>query len=157
MNCTEIALEDFKSLGPSPPNPNWYYSSAPQPALGLPAVGDLVQLEVHGDSAARPGADGEALGTFDLASDDGGNYATCARCLLVVEDAFGNESRSYFPVAGTITVDRGSDPLKGKLSATLSDVSLVEVTIDPTTGFESTPVDDGACLHLASATVSVGL
>ena len=75
--------------------------------------------------------------------------------MQVFEDATSSAiTRRYFQTGGTLTVNAGSDALNGTLQGTLTDVTLVEVTVDPTT-FTSTPVPGGACLHLASAPVAV--
>jgi hypothetical protein len=59
--------------------------------------------------------------------------------------------RWYFQVAGTIEVEDTANPMSGVVHATLEDVVLGEVLLDPET-WESTVVEDGECLILDSPT-----
>lgn len=88
------------------------------------------------------------VGTFTLGP--GGpdaNFGDCSRCVFVGIDP----SHAYFADRGTIVVRR--DPYSGRLDASLSDVRLIEVDVDPFTR-ESTPVEDGACLELEDLTAN---
>jgi hypothetical protein len=127
------------------------YSSATTPNLGT-AAADGLQIEFFG-SAAGAGLDGEAKGTFNLATGIDNNYATCARCIRVFEDP-SVPGRVFFQQSGTLVINQTSDQLKGTVSATITNLTLVEVTIDGGT-FVSTPVPNGACLHIASAPIAV--
>jgi hypothetical protein len=93
-----------------------------------------------------------ATGLFDLASAGvNDNYQTCLQCLRVMEDLDAADflQRWYFQVAGTIEIENVSNPMSGEVHATLEDVVLVEVGIDPKT-WMSTPLEDGQCLRLDS-------
>ncbi len=87
-------------------------------------------------------------GTVDLSAGDDASYATCSTCVLYRED-FGDEgpARTFFQQSGTANLGATSFPAP---TGDLTDVKLVEVTIDPDT-FASTPVPGGACYHIASA------
>lgn len=96
-----------------------------------------------------------ATGSFNLGTGDNTNYATCMQCVRLFEDATETDvGRQYFQSKGTINVGAGSnvggDP--PTLSITLTDVELVEVTIDGS--FNSTKVPSGKCLKISNRTLS---
>jgi hypothetical protein len=102
------------------------------------------QLEFYG--GIEPGLSG----TFDLTAGNQANYQTCAICLRAFDTA-GSSTRVFFQFGGSITL--AEDPFtNGHLTASLSNVQLQEVTIDPT-NFTSTPVANGACEKFGSFTV----
>lgn len=125
------------------------FSAEPSPTQGE-AEADVLFLEFYG-SAVDPAFNGEDTGTFDLTMNADNNYATCSRCIRMIEDPM-VPGRTFFTASGTMNIDAASTQLDGTVTATLTDVLLVEVTIDPDT-FESTPVANGACLHIATADV----
>jgi hypothetical protein len=94
--------------------------------------------------------DGDKTGTFDLTQNGDDNYKTCARCLLVYAD---NGKKVFYPSAGTLEIAPESKALGGSMDATITNLTLVEVTIAD--DLTSTPVPNGACLTVASATVQV--
>jgi hypothetical protein len=98
-----------------------------------------------------------ATGPFDLASMGvNDNYSTCHQCIRLIEDLdfdAGMVANVYFQSQGTIDIDPSSDVFGTSLSATLTGVRLVEVTIDPMT-FVSTPVPDGACADIVDGTIT---
>lgn len=115
---------------------------------------DLLNLQLYG-SAFGPGLDGEATGTFALGAGADGNFATCSRCLLSYEDVEGDlAARTYYAISGTLTIDPSSAALDGTISATVTKAALAEVTIAPGS-YESTLVEGGECLELASAKIAV--
>jgi hypothetical protein len=147
--CTEITLSAWmKAQGDGDVG---IYTAATAPNLGTAAT-DGLQLEFYG-SGAGAGLNGENKGTFDLSAGIDNNYSTCARCFRIFEDPM-VPGRTFFQQSGTLTVGATSDQLNGTLHGTLSNVTLVQVTINTTT-FVSTPVPGGACLHITSATVDV--
>jgi hypothetical protein len=92
----------------------------------------------------------DLTGTWDLTDSIDGNYETCASCVRVFSlDAGGELARQFFQSAGTITLD-ASPFAAGRMSGSLNNVSLVEVTIDGQT-FESTPIAGGMCLSLGAS------
>ncbi|NUO47772.1 MAG: hypothetical protein HOV80_02830 [Polyangiaceae bacterium] len=111
---------------------------------------DLIGLELYGDTL-----DGGDPGTFDLTMNGDENYATCARCFRAFVDPEGANPRVFFQSAGTLEVASGLTPLDGSIDATVTGLTLIEVTIDPTT-FVSTPVPGGDCFEIATADVQVG-
>jgi hypothetical protein len=86
------------------------------------------------------------LGSFDLASDVNDNYATCEQCILVLGDSDGEQATRYFFQSSGSLIVAGEAPPGSAMELTLiwSNLTLVEVTIDPET-FASTPVPNGAC------------
>jgi hypothetical protein len=126
------------------------YSSLISPNLGDPSSYDKLFLEFYSNAAA--GLDGELKGTFDLSAGTDSNYATCSRCLFLIED-FSGTNRYFFQQSGSMALAAASDQLNGTVHATLTDVTLIEVTLDSMG--TSTPVPDGACRHLASTTIMV--
>jgi hypothetical protein len=96
-----------------------------------------------------------ATGKVDLAAAPNDDYATCKECIrfLVDGDLFGSPTKQFFQTKGTI--DLGTSTLPG-ITATLTDVTLVEVTLDDNSNppEHSTPVMGGACIHIASANLS---
>ena len=120
------------------------------PSLGDAATEDDGILEFYGDDPTD-GYDGEKTGTFDLSATGDSNYATCSRCVSVYQD---EGDKIFFQKSGTMVVDASSDQLDGHPSGKLTDVTLIEVTIDSST-FTSTPVVGGACLHITSADFTI--
>ncbi len=144
-SCDELTAGSFRedaadgSIG--------VYSALSSPDHG-DAVEDRLRVELYGPNFGP--FNGDEPGTYDLT--DEGNYATCARCVLLGQDANG---KVFYAQSGTLVVDDTSDPMDGTLNGSLTDVTLVEVTIDGET-WTSTPVPDGECRHVASATIQVG-
>ena len=147
-NCTEMTFGAFAS-GMSDGTAS-AFSATPMPNQGDMTEDDMVSLEFYG-SAFDSTDNGEKTGTFDLSMGGDNNYATCSRCLSLFVDP-SVPGKTFFQVAGTLEIDASSDQLNGTVSGTLTNVTLVEVTVDGTT-FMSTPVPGGACLHLATASV----
>ena len=85
------------------------------------------------------------MGAADTPHDStftGENYATCSECLIM--DAECNADRSvcgthYLAQSGTVSFSALS---RTSLTGTLTNVRMIEVTLDPST-FETTPVDGG--------------
>ena len=87
-------------------------------------------------------SDTDPVGTFILGpGGSDANFGDCSRCVFVGI----SESRAYFADRGTLVVRR--DPHGGRLDASLTDVRLVEVAVDPFTR-ESSPIEDAGCLEL---------
>ncbi len=115
-----------------------YTTPGVSPSLGGQAP-DVLRLEFFTDD----------VGTFDLAAQGNDNYATCDQCVRVFEDtdASGNPGRIYFQTGGAVTVSSATPPVSGdKLDVTMTDVSLVEVTISDDGTFTSNEVPGGGCL-----------
>ena len=88
-------------------------------------------------------------GPQDLASVTNSDYANCTTCMVVSvdTDAKGGAAKRFFQAKGTLDLGASSFPA---IAGTISDATLVEVTIDETAG-TATPVAGGECLHIASA------
>ncbi len=89
-----------------------------------------------------------ALGTHAYGVGVNADLYTCEQCLLIVRN-----KKNFYPTAGTITIAAGSQPMKKTLFATLSKLTLVEITISPS--YHSIPVAGGECVTLAPATINV--
>lgn len=137
--CTEISSSDFGYLGW---NFGWFYGGPPTPTLGG-GDEDLLELQIYDD---------EISGTIDLGSADNLDYATCLHCVVVYEDLPGDDvaARTYFQTGGTLELGTTTPYY---ISGTLTDVDLVEVTIDES--FTATPVPDGGCLHITSQSFDI--
>jgi hypothetical protein len=147
--CVEITLGALRAT--SGDGTASAFGSTISPDQGDTTDPDGFSLEFYG-SAFDASYDGENTGTFDLSMGGDDNYATCSRCLSVLSDP-SSTGKTFFTKSGTLTVDASSMQLTGNLTGTLTDLTLVEVTIDQST-FMSTPVPGGACLHIASATLT---
>ncbi|MBX3128259.1 MAG: hypothetical protein KF718_16160 [Polyangiaceae bacterium] len=146
-NCTTLTPAGFSR----DPNSSETYAGA-LGSTGVTlggALPDRVSLQLYTN----------ATGTFPLGTGVNANYQSCEQCVLVLEDL--NETtqsagKLYYQKSGTITVDSFYPPLiSGGVKATLTNVTLEEVTIDGFT-YVSTPVAGGGCLHIASLDVHVG-
>ncbi len=141
--CIEVTTDDFAYQGAGMFGTPFYYGGATNPALG----------GADEDSLLFQAYDPELTGTFDLGAGEEANYATCMACLLVIEDqpAEGDPARIFFQQSGTLDLGTTSPYY---IAGSLTDVTLVEITIDSETG-ESTPVPDGQCLHVTNLSFDV--
>jgi len=89
-------------------------------------------------------------GTVDLSQGDQTNYSTCTHCFLVYEDFIDGTGPTtiYFQTEGSFTIDSFGATLDA-VAGSFSGVKLVEVTIDDSNMFESTPVPGGGCIEVA--------
>ena len=127
------------------------YVSSVLPNLDA-AEADGLNLELYGPGAGV-GLDGGNTGSFDLSSGIDDNYSTCARCFRLHADPT-TTHRQFFQQSGTLVIDATSDQLNGTIHATITDLTLIEVTIG-SYPYLSTPVPNGACLHIAEATIDL--
>ena len=142
-SCTEVGAGAFQ-LGRLARGELAEFFGRLEPTLGTET--DSLLLTLYGAGANAPG-------TFDLATGDDANFATCAHCVTVVsgpQDA----STLFYQTAGSLTVQATPDAYEGGVRGTLSGLTLVEVTLDPRT-LVSTPVPGGRCLTLASISIEV--
>lgn len=90
-------------------------------------------------------------GTVALGTGSNANYETCTTCVRVFQDIAGEiPAKQFFARSGSLVLR--ADALQSHLDATLVDVVLEEVTLTP--DFISTPVTDGACISIPTATLS---
>jgi hypothetical protein len=147
VTCTELTAGpiSFDFQNSSAAQMQASYFASPMPDTGDTAVPDQISLQFYGG----------VPGMFDLAMAPDDNYKTCTNCVLLYQDptAMG-VGKTFYQASGTLFVDQTSDINNGTLHATLTNVKLIEVTIDNTT-FQSTPVAGGACVHIATATWDV--
>lgn len=86
----------------------------------------------------------DKAGAYDLGSGDNVSWSSCQQCLRIDLD---NGSRVYFQESGTLEIDPGSSPTKGRLESDLVNVRLIEVEIDDETG-ATTRVEGGDCFEI---------
>jgi len=97
----------------------------------------------------------QATGTFNLAIGNDSNYATCTQCVLIFQDLNGPQDaqKTFFQTGGMLTIDMNTVPgVAADVTLSWSNVTLAEVTIDPTT-FTSTLVPDGDCYTVVADVV----
>lgn len=132
---------EYVRVGDSPALQIAVYELSTSADLGFGGPGpDRIELQFFDSSY-------NATGTFDLTAGGNANFATCAVCVLVVQDVGGGAGveKQLFQSAGAVTVHPSTPPGPSPaLNIELSGVRVVEVTIDPDT-FVSTPVPGGAC------------
>lgn len=149
-NCTEITLQEVVGMSVDPPDPTFRGTSF-DVAIQQQLVGsaeDFLGLQFYSGT----NFDGQATGTFELGTGIDSNYSSCGRCVLVERDApnLGSAGNArFFATSGTLDIDAGSEHMDGRASLSLSDVTLVQVTIDPDS-YVSTPVSGGGCYHITS-------
>ncbi|HEY3495822.1 MAG TPA: hypothetical protein VGK73_14085, partial [Polyangiaceae bacterium] len=145
--CTEVTLAYAdSSLDDSDPTfLTALYRYTPSGA-GTPP--DFVSFEFyHGD-----GVNGAAVGTFTLGEGPDSNYSTCSRCVRSYSDALGTPE--FFASTGSMVIDSASLQMDGYVNLSISDLTLIEVTVERDNGtFVSTPVEGGACLHVTYADI----
>lgn len=138
--CDTVPIDAVWNLSDSSLElPRYFYSGLPEGDIGLGGdADDVVGLDLYSND----------LGVFALGQGNNSNYLTCVQCLLVTVDL--PTPTYFFAAQGSVSFD---GPLnESTLHAVLSDVRLVEVTIDPET-FISTPVVNGQCLEMDSTRV----
>lgn len=136
-SCTPIVLPSTADLREQDPNPAWTYGLMGDGTTDLGLGGplpDFGRLDIYNNGSA---------GSFALGTGPESNYATCDHCVLVYRDIANNApGKTFFQSAGTLTLPQ--PPGAATLDISFTDLTLVEVTIDPDT-FISTPVPGGEC------------
>jgi hypothetical protein len=133
-DCVEVGVSAWNELLDT--NDATYYSVI-TPNIGT-AKSDLLALFEYSN----------AVGSFALGHGIDSTFASCDRCLLADVPAAPSD-RYFFAMGGTLDIASSSQPISGVLDATLTDVTLVEL------GYDHLPLAGGACLHLASTTISL--
>ncbi len=124
-----------------------YVTTSVAPDIVVPGGLDEFQLHLYGTSLELPPL---VPGTFNLGAGIETNFSSCAHCVLVFSlDTEGGTSKTFFQQSGTLNLTDVDDPLTADAAASMTNLKLVEVTIDPNT-FASTPVPGGACLTMAN-------
>jgi hypothetical protein len=144
VECTAVTLAAF---GQAETTVDYaLYAAAMTPNI-FGANTDLLRLSFVSDPF-----DGAAIGTFDLTENGDENYKTCARCFTATADG-GNGQIVFYASEGTVEIEAGSKQLGGTISAQVTNLKLVQVTI--ANDYTSTPVPGGACITIASAEIEV--
>jgi len=140
-NCTQVTVGTGQEIDPESSDDFILWSGPLTADLGT--GGDaIINFEFY--------AGGTLTGAIDLGAGMNNNYETCAACIRVLAlNAAGDAvEKRFFQSGGTMTLTE--DPFANqRLAGNLTDVTLIEVTIDPMT-FKSTPVPNGACISLGS-------
>lgn len=129
-------------------NPNFYvhkkgfYVGQVTTALGDASLYDLLFIEFRRNNIENI--------EYDLSSEENSNYANCKDCLILSQDYENAEPKYYFQESGTIKVSNYNSSNYG-LKATIS-AKLVETRLDE--NYNSTPVENGACIRIVSKTVT---
>ncbi len=147
---TEITIGAFKLVNADGMTGSAFLSTV-NPGIGASATDEVgVQFYTADDGSL----DGEKTGSFDLTKNGDDNYVSCARCVLLFQDddPTNGPAKYFFTKSGTLTVDAASKQIDGNVTATLTDVTLIEVTIAD--DYTTSPVKDATCVHIASAPVS---
>lgn len=138
-DCTEITVTyETASNDLVIENSAFEFSVTPDIAGAGP---DILAVEFYWYS----GLDGKATGTFQIEDSEDAQFATCARCVRIQDQL----KREYLAISGTVAVDEASQQGAGWPIAILTDLTLIEVTINEDT-YLSTPVPNGKCFHVAS-------
>ena len=147
-SCTAITIGQAESVDVMESENYWSYGADYEPSTGE-EIADEILVQIF----AAPVADD----SFDLS---GTNYSDSDQRILALEDPVYNTSgaltglgKTYFQQKGTISFE-SFDPATGKTKATISNLRLIEVTIEQGT-YISTPVDGGTCLELSSGTIDI--
>jgi hypothetical protein len=118
------------------------YRASLAPNVGGSAP-DPIGLQLHAPTGG--------IGTVELGEGVEANYETCTNCIIAQLDV----ERLFFQTGGTVDFTDGHGPLVGWVSATVSDLTLAEVSVNVHT-HESTLIEGGDCLHISSADILVG-
>jgi hypothetical protein len=140
FDCEQVEVPS--ELGFQPPYegaPGWYWRPFDVEQVGDEVLPDQFTVYISSDDE----------GSFDLGEGNNGSWAKCTHCLRIDLD---DGSKTYFQESGTIEVDDGSQPMKGRLESDLVDVRLVEVEIDLETG-ATERVDEGDCIEIADTEI----
>lgn len=90
-------------------------------------------------------SNGLKTGTFSLSGEESSD-ATCGACLQIYASASAEEGMFFMPTSGSLNLTS----IAGRITGSLSNVSLVEVNVDEDTG-ETTPVSGGCTTQIVSA------
>ena len=129
-------------------NPNFYvqkkgvYIGQVTTALGDATLYDLLFIEFKRNNIENI--------EYNLSLEENSNYATCKDCLTIIQDYENEEPKYYFQESGKIKVSNYNSSNYG-LKATIS-AKLVETRFDE--NYNSTPVENGACIRIVSKTVT---
>jgi len=149
--CVELTPGVALAMSVDPPDPDFrsvVYDYAIDEQVGS-ALDDILGIQVYSGT----GYDGQLTGTFTLGTGVDDNYSTCGRCILIERDitAIGNAgAKRFYANSGTLVVDAASQQMDGRPIMTMDDVTLIEVTIAGAPTYESTPVPNGECYHIAN-------
>jgi len=141
-DCTEIAPMQFGRT--------YYDDTGPEADFNFETGGVKLGDAMIPDVGVLNFFDFMQSGSIDLGSATQSQTMTCTSCLGFLEDAdvvTGTAGRTYFASKGTLNLTTNTFPA---IAGSLSDVTLVEVTIDAMSGV-STPVAGGKCIHIATA------
>lgn len=136
--CTELTLSDWRLLENGELEGGYTsYQATPAP---LSDGVHVLYLTMNGDDRTQ---------VVDLAEDDNDQLRICQHCVFLAD---ADDQATFMASRGTMDV-RAVSFETGAVDLTLTDVTLVEVTVDDSG--TSTPVDGGRCMRLATAELSI--
>ena len=134
-DCPEITAGDFVAV--VKPSFGGYLAYV-SPNLGTPQ-NDIIGLELYTND----------VGAFTFGEGVNSSYETCDQCFLVNVPDGTYYGRNFYAYYGALAIGASSVPRSGTLDATATDVTFLEVD----SSLRLMP--GGACLHLASASISL--
>jgi hypothetical protein len=119
------------------------YVAVLRPNISTPAV-DFFLVDFLSEAATTSGH-------FALGVGEQENFATCTRCVSLSDGSV--SGRYFFATSGTLEMEQAADVFAGALTATLRDVTYVEVALGEDMLYA--PVPDGVCFHLTLAQIAL--
>jgi hypothetical protein len=142
--CPEVYPNTAFFYLSSASTPNYAaYAAVVRPNISTPAV-DFFLIDFFSQAATTSGH-------FALGVGEQENFATCLRCVSLSDGSA--SGRFFFATSGTLEMEQAADVFAGSLTATLRDVTYVEVTLGEDSLY--VPVPDGECFHVTLAQVAV--
>ncbi|MBI5531893.1 MAG: hypothetical protein HY898_04205 [Deltaproteobacteria bacterium] len=137
--CQKLSVDKLKPGAASSQAAQLIGKFSPQMGTG---IADTFALEFY------PQPDPQQPGTYDLSKE--ADYGTCQHCVVVFVDGVdaGTAKKIFFQESGTMEVTSIKNPPTLESSGKLSQVKLVEVTVDTSHQFHSTKKPGGECLVL---------
>lgn len=138
--CVALQLETLEARSV----PGWVSAKASGEDLG----DAVLRIELN-DRPGHPLTEG----SYDLSAPPDDDYATCARCVVLMEGSEqdpASADRLFFQAGGSLEVESAPTPPSHAWAGSVAGVKLVEVQLDPST-YEVTPVSDGICYVLGEA------
>lgn len=112
-----------------------YGALAPHIYQDTGSNGENIQIQFYGETP---------VGSYQLDGSINGNYQSCQQCVVIFDG-----DTTYFQQSGTLLVTDTNGYQSGESEGMISNVKLVEVTIDSDT-WGSTAVTGGGCIEIES-------
>ena len=142
--CLEITPSAFHRLA-GDGQYGWYEAPVTPDQGGMAA--DMLEIQFYGAAADPSLGWGPERDLRPRSRAGTRTTSTCSQCVYVLVDR-SSAVKAFFQSSGTIDVRADSDTVHGAVDATLTDVTLIEITFDP--NYVSVPVPGGACVHITT-------